>query len=256
MLVARWVDLGGLGARRPDGRRRRRRSILPAGLAPGSIGRRRRSADRSRRARRVPPRPRRRRSDDRLARRRRRPAGHRPGDRQPARSTPRRRRHGSTISAMNEHVGPGLPAEHARLPLRERLAVRARPSGSGRSTRGSIGVGDASTGLCGGMVYTVADLFAAGVPVPPDREPPANGSPRFKSIVRRQVESLAWLTVPVRFWLRMALGGSFGGDRARSTFEQRVAEGEGAARRRPARADRADPGRRRRTRASSRRTTR
>jgi hypothetical protein len=83
-----------------------------------------------------------------------------------------------------------------------------------------IGIGDASTGLCGGMVYTIADLFAAGVPVPPDREPPANGSPRFNSIVRRQVESLAFLTVPVRFWLRMAIGGSFGGDRARSTFDQ------------------------------------
>ena len=82
-----------------------------------------------------------------------------------------------------------------------------------------IGVGDASTGLCGGMVYTVADLFAAGVPVPPDREPFANGSPRFAAIVRRQVESLAWLTVPVRFWLRMALGGSFGGDRARATHD-------------------------------------
>jgi hypothetical protein len=38
--------------------------------------------------------------------------------------------------------------------------------------------------------------------------------------VRRQVESLAWLTVPVRFWLRMAIGGSFGGDRARSTLDR------------------------------------
>jgi hypothetical protein len=83
-----------------------------------------------------------------------------------------------------------------------------------------LGVGDASTGLCGGMVYTVADLFAAGIPVPADREPPPNGSPRFKSIVRRQVESLEWLSVPIRFWLRMALGGSFGGDRARSTLER------------------------------------
>lgn len=82
-----------------------------------------------------------------------------------------------------------------------------------------IGVGDASTGLCGGMVYTVADLYAAGVPVPADREPPANGSPRFKSIVRRQVQSLAFLTVPIRFWLRMAFGGSFGGDRARATLD-------------------------------------
>ena len=83
-----------------------------------------------------------------------------------------------------------------------------------------VGVGDASTGLCGGMVYTVADLHAANVPVPADREPPANGSPRFASIVRRQVQSLAWLTVPIRFWLRMALGGSFGGDRARATLEK------------------------------------
>jgi hypothetical protein len=83
-----------------------------------------------------------------------------------------------------------------------------------------IGVGDAADGLCGGMVYTAADLFAAGVPVPPDREPFANGSPRFRSIVRRQVESLAWLTVPVRYWLRSALGGSFGGDRARATLDR------------------------------------
>ena len=83
-----------------------------------------------------------------------------------------------------------------------------------------IGVGDASTGLCGGMVYTVADLHAAGLAVPPDAEPFANGSPRFRSIVRRQVESLSWMTVPIRFWLRMAFGGSLGGDRARATFER------------------------------------
>jgi hypothetical protein len=82
-----------------------------------------------------------------------------------------------------------------------------------------IGVGDAADGLCGGMVYTAADLFLAGVPVPPDREPFANGSPRFNAIVRRQVESLYWLSVPVRYWLKSALGGSFGGDRARATLE-------------------------------------
>jgi hypothetical protein len=82
-----------------------------------------------------------------------------------------------------------------------------------------IGVGDAKNGLCGGMVYTVADLHAAKIAVPDDREPFANGSPRFKAIVRRQVQSLAFLTVPIRFWLRMALGGSFGGDRAKATYE-------------------------------------
>jgi hypothetical protein len=83
-----------------------------------------------------------------------------------------------------------------------------------------VGVGDAANGLCGGMVYTVADLHAAHVPVPADREPFANGSPRFNAIVRRQVESLYYMTVPIRFYLRMALGGSFGGDRARATYER------------------------------------
>jgi hypothetical protein len=57
------------------------------------------------------------------------------------------------------------------------------------------------------------------VPIPVDREPFANGSPRFNAIVRRQVESLDWLRVPARYWLRSALGGSFGGDRARGTLE-------------------------------------
>jgi hypothetical protein len=82
-----------------------------------------------------------------------------------------------------------------------------------------IGIGDAADGLCGGMVYVAADLFKSGVAVPPDREPFGNGSPRFKAIVRRQVESLAWLTVPVRYWLRSAIGGSFGSDRARQALE-------------------------------------
>jgi len=81
-----------------------------------------------------------------------------------------------------------------------------------------IGVGDASAGLCGGMCYTVRDLFEAGITPPPDRTPPVNGSPRFAAIVRRQVQSLDWFRLPVRFWARSALGGSFGADRASSTF--------------------------------------
>jgi hypothetical protein len=69
------------------------------------------------------------------------------------------------------------------------------------------------------MVYTVGDLLAAGIPMPMDRQPFANGSPRFKAIVRRQVQSLVWLTVPARFYARMAFGGSLGGDRARATLD-------------------------------------
>lgn len=82
-----------------------------------------------------------------------------------------------------------------------------------------LGIGDASAGLCGGMCHVVADLFGAGVAAPPDRSPFANGSPPFRAVVRRQVNSLAWLTVPVRFWLASALGGSFGRDRAKQAFE-------------------------------------
>jgi len=63
-----------------------------------------------------------------------------------------------------------------------------------------LGIGDASAGLCGGMVTTARDLFEAGIAPPTDAEPPANGSPRFRAIVRRQVESLDWLRVPLRFY--------------------------------------------------------
>lgn len=63
-----------------------------------------------------------------------------------------------------------------------------------------IGIGDASAGLCGGMVATVRDLFEAGVAPSPDAAPPPNGSPRFRSVVRRQVESLALGRVPLRYY--------------------------------------------------------
>jgi len=62
-----------------------------------------------------------------------------------------------------------------------------------------LGFGDAAAGLCGGMVLTVRDLFEAGIAMPGDPQP-ANGSPRFDAIVRRQVESLDWLRVPLRFY--------------------------------------------------------
>jgi len=63
-----------------------------------------------------------------------------------------------------------------------------------------IGIGDAASGLCGGMVLTVRDLFEAGLPVPADASAPANGSARFRALVRRQVQSLDWLRVPLRYF--------------------------------------------------------
>jgi hypothetical protein len=77
-----------------------------------------------------------------------------------------------------------------------------------------LGFGDAAAGLCGGMALTVRDLFEAGVAAPSDTGPPANGSPRFDSLVRRQVESIDWLRVPLRYFELQALrpdppGGAF-----------------------------------------------
>ena len=63
-----------------------------------------------------------------------------------------------------------------------------------------LGFGDAASGLCGGMALTARDLFEAGLAAPPGADPPANGSPRFRALVRRQVESLDWLRVPVRYF--------------------------------------------------------
>jgi hypothetical protein len=63
-----------------------------------------------------------------------------------------------------------------------------------------IGIGDASAGLCGGMAWYVRERFEAGLPIPPDRDPPANGTPLFQALVRRQVQSLEWMRTPLGFW--------------------------------------------------------
>jgi len=69
-----------------------------------------------------------------------------------------------------------------------------------------IGIGDASAGLCGGMVWFVRERFEAGQPIPTDTEAPANGSPLFRTLVNRQVRSLDWLRTPLRFWWMGAIG--------------------------------------------------
>jgi hypothetical protein len=39
-----------------------------------------------------------------------------------------------------------------------------------------VPIGDASNGMCGGMVYTVRDYFEAGMPPPPNTTPPSSGA--------------------------------------------------------------------------------
>lgn len=69
---------------------------------------------------------------------------------------------------------------------------------------GSVGIGDAASGLCGGMVYAALDYWIAAQ-VPP-RERPAPGTPLYKFIVRRLIDSwhapagiaeyLLWMNLP------------------------------------------------------------
>lgn len=69
-----------------------------------------------------------------------------------------------------------------------------------------LGLGEVADGLCGGMCFAAADAWLAGEAVAPDARPPEPGSPLFREIARRQLDSLEWLViVPARFWLTAAL---------------------------------------------------
>ena len=71
---------------------------------------------------------------------------------------------------------------------------------------GTVNIGDASKGVCGGMVFTVLDLREFGRPPFPDTEPPPADSPLFHYIVGRLIDSwdlptgvlryLSWMNTP------------------------------------------------------------
>jgi hypothetical protein len=67
----------------------------------------------------------------------------------------------------------------------------------------SLNIGDAANGLCGGMSFTVRDLFEHGVAPPPDQAPPTSGDARFDYIVDRQIDSFENGVVPLRFFALM-----------------------------------------------------
>jgi hypothetical protein len=52
---------------------------------------------------------------------------------------------------------------------------------------GSLGIGNAGRGLCGGMVFAALDYWHAGIAPPAER--PKAGTPLFRFIVRRLVDS-------------------------------------------------------------------
>ena len=63
----------------------------------------------------------------------------------------------------------------------------------------SIPIGDASNGLCGGMVFAARDYFEAGRPPPGDTGPPEEGSPLFRYLVDRLFDSFDLPLGPARY---------------------------------------------------------
>jgi hypothetical protein len=62
-----------------------------------------------------------------------------------------------------------------------------------------IPIGDASSGLCGGMVYAALDYFAASLPIPQQRpDPQAPGTPLYDYLVKRLIDSFDLPNLPVR----------------------------------------------------------
>ncbi len=66
-------------------------------------------------------------------------------------------------------------------------------------------IGDASRGLCGGMVFTVRDYFEAGRLPPADAEPPGWDSPLFHYLVRRLLDSFRLPLGPLKYYAWMTL---------------------------------------------------
>ena len=54
----------------------------------------------------------------------------------------------------------------------------------------TVPVGDAANGLCGGMAYTVRDLFEAGLAPPAMTRAPGDG-PVFRYVARTRLETVA-----------------------------------------------------------------
>jgi hypothetical protein len=68
---------------------------------------------------------------------------------------------------------------------------------------GHLLVGDASRGLCGGMVFAARDFFEHGCQPPTHCEPPEHGSPLFGYLVRRLFHSfdLPWGPLHYYRWM-------------------------------------------------------
>lgn len=67
----------------------------------------------------------------------------------------------------------------------------------------TLNIGDAANGLCGGMSFTVRDIFEHQLMPPADQTPLAGGTARFDYLVQRQIDSFENGLVPLRFFKLM-----------------------------------------------------
>ena len=64
--------------------------------------------------------------------------------------------------------------------------------------RNSFSLGRLHFGLCGGMAFAALDRFYDGTPPPRTITPPRRGSPLFRELLRRQIDSFRGLKVPAK----------------------------------------------------------
>ncbi len=69
---------------------------------------------------------------------------------------------------------------------------------------GTLGLGDAWYGLCGGMTFALADYWLAGTAMPQTTEAPAPQSELFRYLALRQLDSLDVPHGILRLWSWMA----------------------------------------------------
>jgi hypothetical protein len=100
-----------------------------------------------------------------------------------------------------------VPGCTSFLPSRDGFAFTnswpSAPAVSVRTPFGSLGIGDAAAGLCGGMVFAALDYWHAQVRPPADR--PAPGSPLHRYVVGRLIASWNIPTGVARYYQWMNL---------------------------------------------------